>query len=100
MPIKPRELENLLITKFGFRESKGHSSDHRWLERSIEGIPTIRTMISHSRKEIRQRLESKIARELHVRTDYFRDMVGCTHDAQDYCSQVRRDPYPPWQFDA
>lgn len=96
MSIKPKELENLLEYKFGFSLAKGHSSDHRWYELKLPGLPTILTKVSHSRKPINPRLEGKIARQLRVRKAYYVGMVSCKNSREDYYQQVRTDPYPPF----
>ena len=98
MPIRPRELESLLINKFGFSPARGRSEDHRWYELQLPGLPAIATYVSHSKEEIRDKLESKIIRQLRVRKTYFRGMLSCDNSSQDYRRQVRDDPYPPWEF--
>jgi len=96
MPRKPHEIESLLQGKFGFSLSTGHSSDHRWYELSIPGLPIIATYVSHSKKEICRNLESKIARQLRVRKPFFRGMMDCTQGREDYYRQVQEDPFPPF----
>jgi hypothetical protein len=39
MPRKPREIEDKLKNKFGFSEAKGHSTDHKWFELRLAGLP-------------------------------------------------------------
>jgi hypothetical protein len=96
MPYKPREIKKTLKNKFGFGPAKGHSDDHSWYELCLPGLPSILTKVSHGKKEVGRKLEGKIARQLRVRTPYFRGMVGCTHSYEDYCRQIREDPYPPF----
>lgn len=96
MPLRPRELENILTNKFHFEPAQGHSSDHRWYELKLPNLPTILTKVSHSRQEIGSNLEGKIARQIRVRKNYYRGMISCTNDCEDYYRQVRTDPYPPW----
>ncbi len=96
MPIKPQHLESVLQTKFGFTPATSRNPDHRWYELKLPGLPTIVTKVSHSRKEIGQKLESKIARQLHVRRPFFNGMIGCSNSAQAYERQLREDPYPPF----
>ena len=98
MPFRPRVIENCLQDKFCFSPATGHGSDHPWYELRLLGLPPIRTKVSHSKREIRAELESKIAKQLRVRTAFFRRMIGCQEDYDDYCRQVREDPYPPWEF--
>ena len=98
MPHKPREIESILKNKFHFIPTEGHSPDHRWYEIRLPDLPPILTKISHSKKrDIGRKLEGKIARQLRVRTAYFRGMVDCTHSCEDYYRQVRDDPYPPFE---
>jgi hypothetical protein len=96
MPRKPREIERLLQAKFGFSPAVEHSSDHRWYELRLPGLPPILTMVSHNKKEVGRRLESKIARQLRVHRPYFEGMMDCTHACEDYYRQVREDPFPPF----
>ena len=96
MPIKPKELESLLQNKFGFSPAKGHSSDHRWYELKLPGLHTILTKVSHSRDTIDPQLEGKIARQLRVRKPYYQGMMSCTNSCEEYCRQVREDPFPPF----
>lgn len=97
MPLKPRELEDLLQTKFGFSPAQDRAPDHRWYELQLPELPCILTKVSHNKKEIHSNLESKIARQLRVRTPYFKGMVSCTNSREDYYEKVREDPYPPWE---
>ena len=96
MPTDPRRLENILLHKFEFSPAMGRSVDHRWFVLEIDGIPSISTKISHSRAQINQNLESKISRQLRVRTPFFKEMIDCTKSKEDYYRQVQDDPYPPW----
>ena len=96
MPYKPKEVERKLQDKFLFSPAKRHSVDHLWFELQLPGLPPILTRVSHSRKEIRAKLEGKIARQLKVRTRYFRGMIDCTNSRKDYYRQVQDDPYPPF----
>ena len=95
MPRKPREIENLLQTKFGFSSAKEHSSDHHWYELRLPGLPAILTKVSHTKKEIGPNLEGKIARQLRVRKPYFEGMMDC---AYNYYRQVRDAPFPPFEI--
>ncbi|SRR5258707_5353676 len=96
MAYKPREIEEKLISKFGFVSDKGRSEDHRRYLRQIEGLPIIRTHLSHSKKEIGPKLEGKIVRQLHVRKDFFHEMIDCTKGLDDYIAQLKTDPFPPF----
>ena len=95
MPIKTRELESKLQKKFGFSPSETHSKDHRWYELKIPGLPLILTKVSHGISEISSGLESRIARQLRVRTTFFRGMIECSNNSDSYQNQVSKNPYPP-----
>jgi hypothetical protein len=96
MPHKPQKIESLLQSKFGFSPAKEHSSDHHWYELRLSDLPAILTKISHGKKELSRRLESKIARQLRVRKQYFCGMMDCTHNREDYYRQVQEAPFPPF----
>lgn len=98
MPYKPGEIENALQGKFHFSPSTSHSSNHRWYELSLPGLPLIVTKVSHGKKQIGRKLESMIARQLRVRTSFLREMINCTKDREDYYSRVTEDPFPPWNI--
>jgi hypothetical protein len=100
MPYKPSQIENILQSKFGFSRCRTHSSDHHWYELTIQGLSKIVTKVSHSRADIGDRLASKIARQLHVRLPFFREMVDCTKNSDDYRRQMRESPYPPFDLSA
>lgn len=96
MPRKPREIEGCLVNKFKFKEAKTRSSDHRWFELRLDGLPVILTKVSHSREEIGSSLEGKIARQLRVKKAFFNEMMDCTKGKGEYERQVRDDPVPPF----
>gem|GEM_PF-753999 len=96
MPYKPNEIEAKLQDKFGFTKAGTHSSDHRWYELKLPGLPTVLTKVSHSREPISAKIESKMARQLRVRHPFFKGMMDCNQSNDDYRRQVREDPYPPF----
>jgi hypothetical protein len=98
MPRRPHDIEAVLQTKFGFVRASAHSSDHRWYELHLPGLPIILTKVSHSREDIGPRLEGKIARQLRVRKPYFDGMIDCTNTREDYYRQVRESPFPPFDI--
>jgi|SRR3990172_11686787 len=98
MPIKPKQLESILQNKFDFKLAKGHSSDHRWYELTLTGLPTILTKISHSGEPINSSIESKIARQLRVKKSYYIEMISCKNSREDYYKQIREDPIPPFDI--
>ena len=97
MPIRSDDLEHVLQRKFGFTPAVTRSSDHRWYEIHLPGLPAIVTKISHGkREEISGTLEKKIAHQLRVQVPYLRRMVGCTRSREEYYEKVRTDPIPPF----
>ena len=92
MPHKSSEIETLLQYKFGFVKAKEHSSDHRWYELRLPGLPTILTKVSHGKKEISRKLEGKIARQLRVQGPYFKGMLSCKHSREDYYQKLQENP--------
>lgn len=96
MAYKPKFIEDRLLNKFQFSKAETRSSDHKWYELKLEGLPVIVTKVSHSKKDIGNALQGKIARQLRVRGKFFKDMMDCTKSREDYCNVVRRDPFPPF----
>ena len=94
MPYRPRQIESILQSKFGFEPS---TADHRWLQLQLPGLEPIVTKTPHDRREIGRRLEGLIARQLRVRHKYFRGMMDCTNSRDAYREQVTTDPYPPFE---
>jgi hypothetical protein len=97
MSLKPKKLEQLLRSKFGFLPAKSRSKDHRCYELSLDGLPPIHTKVSHSKKDIGSNLLAKIARQMRVHKPFFDEMMGCTIDKQTYENQIRVSPYPPFE---
>ncbi len=97
MPRKPDDIEQRLLNKFGFTPALNRDPDHRWYELRLEGLPPIRTFLSHGKKEYHRGLEQAVAQQLHVRAPYFDGMMDCTRSSDDYRSQVRSAPFPPFR---
>jgi hypothetical protein len=98
MPRKPREIERLLQTKFGFAPAPHRSDDHRCFVLQLDNFPPIYTKVSHSKREIGPKLEAKIARQMRVRHPFFELMMGCKKSRQDYYKQLQSDPFPPFDI--
>jgi hypothetical protein len=98
MPRKRREIRSKLTTKFGFSPSRNRSDDHEWFELHLDGLPVIATKLSHSAREVSRAIESKIARQLCVRVPYYEEMMKCSYSAENYYTQIRNDPFPPWHI--
>jgi len=92
MPYKPTEVENMLITKLKMTREE---TDHTVFKFEVDGLPPIRTKVSHNKKEIRDKLESRIYKQLRVRKPFFHELMDCTKYRDDYIKQVQEDPYPP-----
>ena len=91
MPYKPLEIEHMLSTKLRMVIS---NADHKWFEVQFDNLPIIRTKLPNHRKDIWDKLESKIYRQLRVRKNFFHELMGCTKNRADYENQLRTDPYP------
>lgn len=94
--MRPNEIESQLQNKFGFQAPEYHSPDHRWYELRLPNLPPILTKVSHKRKDISQKIEGKMARQLRVKVNIFRQMIDCTIEREDYYQKVRTEPYPPF----
>jgi hypothetical protein len=95
MSVTNRVFESLIQTKFGFVDAQ-KATDHRWYVLKLEGLPPILTKASHAKAEITGKLESAIAKQLRVRTPFFREMMSCTKSRDEYYEQIRLDPFPGW----
>lgn len=98
MPYKAADIEHLLTSVLGFIEDDTHEVGHKWYKLKVEGVPrTIRTKISRSKKtEYGAALESAVAKQLHVRTAFFRDMMAGKKTREDYLIEITTNPYPPF----
>jgi hypothetical protein len=96
MPRYNRDVENTLLNKFAFSLASTKGKDHRWLELTLPGLPTIKTKFSHTKEDIREPLWQRIAMQLHVRPQYLTGMIDCYNSREAYYNQVRTDPSPPW----
>jgi hypothetical protein len=93
MPYKPSEIEKMLLSKL---KCQNKERDHKWFIITIDGLPTIRTKLSHNNKDVGDKLENRIMKQLHVRKKFFHELMDCTKYLIDYEKQVREDPYPPF----
>lgn len=94
MTRRNRDVEQKLIEKFSFQESKKRSGSHRFLELKIEDQPLIVTHFSHSKYEIDDSLLSKIAKQLRVTKTFLDGMIDCTNDPAAYHKKVKDSPLP------
>jgi hypothetical protein len=95
MPLRPNEIERCLLHKLKFERAKTHEAGHRWYVRYLDGLPPIRTKVSHSRDPISPGVEHAMSHQLHVRKPFFIEVVSCAKSREEYENQVRTDPYPP-----
>ena len=83
MPYRNREVEKVLLNKFGFVEATTREDGHRWLELKLPDLPIIATKFSHKREEIRDGLWGVIAKQLRVRKTYLNGMIDCNNSRYD-----------------
>lgn len=93
MPYKPIEIEKMLKNKL---QMNTDDNDHRWFILQFEGLPPIRTKLSHNNKDVGDALENKICKQLRVRKTFFRELMDCTKYKDHYEQQIKSDPYPPF----
>lgn len=94
MPFSTRDVQERLVNKFGFVKARTHETGHDWYLLEHDGLPPIRTKLSHGRPEISGDLEKRMSKQLRVRTGFFRQMIECTKSCAEYLSQSESDPYP------
>lgn len=95
MPYKPTEIERMLTGKLGMILK---DADHTWLSLEVDGLPPIRTKLPSHKEDIRDKLESRIYKQLRVRKPFFHELMDCTKYRVDYVKQIREDPYPPFSI--
>jgi len=83
----------MLKTKLKMTEEE---NDHTWFRFEADGLPPIRTKISHNKKDIGPNLESRVYKQLRIRKPFFHELMDCTKYRDDYIKQVQEDPYPPF----
>lgn len=93
MPYKPLEIEGMLKTKLKMYDE---DADHKWFRLDFEGLPPIRTKLSRHKKDIGDKLEGRISKQLRVRRPFFHKLMDCTKSKIDYEKQVRDNPFPPF----
>jgi len=93
MPYKPIEVEEILKTKLNMIVD---DADHKWFRLELDGLPPIRTKLPNHREDIRDKLESRIYKQLRIRKPFFHGLMDCTKYRDDYIKQIREDPYPPF----
>ncbi len=96
MALKPKVVQRLLKTKFGFSEVSREPS-HKWFELSLPGLARpVRTKVSGNCKDLGPELEGLMARQMRVTPAYFRQMMGCTKSKDAYYELLKTDPGLPF----
>jgi len=95
MPYKPIEIERMLTGKL---EMVSKDADHIWFSLEIDGLPPIRTKLPNHKDDIREKLESRIHKQLRIRKPFFHGLMDCTKYRSDYIKQIKEDPYPPFNI--
>lgn len=95
MPYKPVEVGRMLTSKLRMRVEE---TDHQWFVLEFEGLPPIRTKVSHNKKDIGDELENRIVKQLRIRKKFFHELMDCSKNIDDYERQVREDPCPPFDI--
>ncbi len=95
MPYKPIEIAGMLTKKLGMLSEK---ADHTWFRFEIDGLPPIRTKLPAHKEDIRDKLESRIYKQLRVRKLFFHELMNCTKYRADYIKQIKEEPYPPFSI--
>ena len=86
MPIKKREIERQLISKFGFVQS---NSDHKKFSFYQDGKLVAMTVLSHNHKVVTDRLLGQMAKQVGVyRQSFFKEMIECTKSLDDYLNEI------------
>jgi predicted RNA binding protein YcfA (HicA-like mRNA interferase family) len=83
--LKPRVIQNGLTSK-GFQVSTG---DHRFLIFYHNGLKTsVRTMLSHSSRDIGDPLIHKMAKQVHLSKNEFLDLLNCPMSRDRYIARL------------
>ena len=83
---KAREIKEGLIKK-GFI---AYQRDHTYLFFSVEGRKSgVHTKISHGTKEYGDNILSLVARQLHITTKQFDDLLDCPMSYEDYLTVLK-----------
>jgi len=93
MPYKPIEIEKMLTGKL---KMLSENADHTWFKLELDGLQSIRTKLPNHKDDIRDKLESRIHKQLRVRKPFFRELMNCTKHRLYYEIQIRDNPYPPF----
>jgi len=86
-------VERMLQTKL---QMAPEERDHKYFKLIIDGLPPIRTKISHNNNDIGSVLENRIYKQLRIRKSFFHELMDCTKNRDDYIQQIKDDPYPPF----
>lgn len=81
MPLPAREVDRALTNKLGFERQERR---HRVYLLNIGGHTVAQTLISHSAKEVDDKILSMIARQIGVNRSQLQDIVSCSLNKEDY----------------
>ncbi len=81
MPVSARLLDGILLNKLGFTRRDSH---HVFYELRIQGQLARRTKISHSARDLSDKLLSAIARQIGVTRQQLLDIIACHIDRDGY----------------
>lgn len=84
--VKPRIVSAALTNK-GFREVD--NDHHRFILYHGNQKTEIRTMVSHSSRELGEELIHRMARQLKLSKPDFLELVGCTLGGAEYLQKLR-----------
>ncbi len=90
--MRSSEIEDRLTHKFHFAVKR--KTGHVHYELRLEGLPPIRTHVSHSHAshgDVSRDLLALMAREMRVQPSYLRGMLDCTIGCDTYWAKLRED---------
>ena len=93
MAYKLNEIEGMLKTKLHMELDK---RDHRWFTLEQDGLPVIKTKVSHHKETAGPNLEARIFKQLRVKKLFFYELMDCTKSRDDYINKISTEPYPPF----
>jgi hypothetical protein len=102
MAFKPRQVVDKLTRELGFERIQNRGDDHIYYAAQLaDDLPVIEIHFQHSGGEIGPNLEATLAKELHVSQGFFRSMVSCKKNLEQYIEVLRTNPnppFPPWMM--
>lgn len=90
-----RDVESCLLHKLGFTPAKGHKKGHKWYELKLVDGRRILTRLSHGDDDIRDPLQNKMAKQLHVCHETFVGAVSCAVSKEQYVDEAKNWSWSP-----